>query len=128
MDEHTLQVIPLVEGRQVIVSALAVDGHSEVYEFLRETLRTDQHLYADVRRILLFCADNFHHAPAMWLRAIRTWEDHWELRKGDHRLLGFLRGRELVLCLHRVKSGPSLPRQDFERVARLRQEWISQDE
>jgi len=128
MDEYTLQLVTLVTGRQATICALAIDGHCEVYEFLKEVLVTDRHLYDDVSNMLRFCADNFHHAPSKWLRTIRTWDDQWEIRKGDHRLLGFLRGGELVLCLHRIKSGPSLPQQDFERVARLRREWIRQDE
>jgi mRNA-degrading endonuclease RelE of RelBE toxin-antitoxin system len=118
----------LVAGRQLDLFAVAVDGRSEVMAFLQELVDRDQRLFLDLRNVLRHIAEVGYSAPNEWLRRLHGWEDQWEIRKGDHRFVGFLLDRRLFLCLYRVKRRQSLDREDFRRVDRLRKEWLDRYE
>jgi hypothetical protein len=123
-EEPRLGLHHLVSGKQLDIYAVSVDGKSEVFEFLRQSLEHDRRLYSDIKNMLSVVADEHYTAPDTWFRRIRAWPDQWEIRKAGHRLLGFVVGQRLMLCLHRVKQKQSLRPQDFQRVDSLRSEWI----
>lgn len=104
--------------------ALVANGRCEVLEFLREIALREPNLHADLARIVRHIADLSYSAPNTWFRRIHAWPGQWEVRKGDHRLVGFLSDDRLILCMHRIKKGQSLEKQDFRRVDSLRREWI----
>ena len=106
------------------VYALEVDGTCEVIEFLDERLQ--ESLAADLRSIILHIAAHGFRTPRNWYRRLVGWPNQWEVRKGRHRLLGFVDGEMLILCLQRLKKGQELPAGDFARVARLQEAWLDE--
>jgi len=122
--ERGLSLDLLVAGRQLDLFAMAVGGKSEVLDFLRGLVASDHRLFGNLRTLLRHIAEVGYSAPNEWLRRIHGWEDQWEVRKGDHRLVGFMLDRRLFLCLYRLKKRQSLDREDFQRVDRLRKEWL----
>jgi hypothetical protein len=122
-----LEVVLLSEGARLDVCALVTDGDSEVMEFLLRRHRDDRPLLESVQQMLKHVADHGYFAPQSWFRKLRGWPDQWEIRKGRHRLLGFVTGRRLILCLYRLKQGQRTDAGDLERVDRLRREWADDD-
>jgi hypothetical protein len=107
---------------------LEIDGRSEVRDFLQQQQLDDPRLFACLRAIFAHVAEAGTAEGGQWMRQLRAWPQQWEIRQGRHRFMGFVTGRELILCLYRLKQGQEPARQDLERVDRLRQQWSQEDE
>jgi len=124
-----LHAIPVwTRGPKLAVYALEVDGKSEVADFLLKQRQADPLLYDRLIRIFLHIAREGISAGGQWFRQLRAWPGQWEIKQSRHRLLGFIHGGELVLCLYRLKQGQEPARQDLERVKRLMKAWCGAHE
>ena len=119
-----LYLQPLASGTALAIYALERDGRCEVIEALRSLGEESYSQYSSTRNMILHIAEHGFHSPQSWYRRIRGWRDQWEIRKGDHRFLGFVDGDSLVLCIHRRKRRQKLAEEDFARVDSLRKEWL----
>ena len=120
-----LQLVALARGSQLTVYALVRGGRSEVYDFICAAIAEERSLASDLQSILKYIADHDFRTPEAWFRAISGQDDQWEVRKGRHRLMGFIEGRALILCLYRLKDRQKPLPKDLKAVADLRKEWLS---
>jgi hypothetical protein len=125
MDMARLEKMPIWVKRRLAIWALAVDGRSEVADFIAQVAQ-DRDAAMDWMNELDEIGRLGHFAGQQWFRKLVGWPDQWEIRRGDHRLVGFWIGDDLILCLHRLKRKQSTDRRDLERVARLAKEWVRQ--
>lgn len=126
METPRLDKISVWTLRRVKFWALAVDGRSEVAEFL-DGLRVSHfdtmvEWLKELDRIGL----QDHWAGQHLFRPLRGYPGQWEVRRGDQRLMGFRVGDDVILCLHRVKHRQATDPRDLQRVARLAKEWGKQ--
>jgi len=121
-----LDKIRLWDRRALRIWALEVAGESEVWEFFESLVEHDPVALTNWLRELDQIGSHDHFAGEKWFKKIRGWPDQWEVRRGDHRLLGFRTGNDLILCLHRVKDKAKTDRADLARVNRLAREWKAQ--
>ncbi len=120
-----LEKTPIWVKRELAIWALVVDGGSEVADFIVQVAR-DPDAAMDWMKQLDEIGRRGHFAGRQWFRKLVGWPDQWEVRRGDHRLMGFWIDDDLILCLHRLKRKQSTDRRDLERVARLAKEWVQQ--
>ena len=126
MDERpNLQLVALARGSQLTVYALVRSGRSEVYDFICAAIAEERSLASDLQNILRYIADHEFRTPEAWFRAISGQDGQWEVRKGRHRLMGFVDGRALILCLYRLKDRQKPQAKDLKAIADLRKEWLS---
>jgi hypothetical protein len=67
-----------------------------------------------------------HFVGEKWFKQMAGWPDQWEIRRGDHRLMGFRMGNDLILCLHRVKHRDMANPADLACIDRFAREWQAQ--
>ena len=103
--------------------ALVIDGRTEVGEFFHEMGTRDPEALVQWMKQLDRIGQQDHWAGEHLFRRLKGYPDQWEVRRGDHRLLGFRVGDDVILCLHRVKHRQLTDPRDLERVARLAKEW-----
>lgn len=126
METPRLDKVRLWDRRPLRIWALEVEGKCEVWEFLESLVTGDPATLSNWLRQLDQIGLRDHFAGEKWFRKIRGWPDQWEVRRGDHRLIGFRTGSDLILCLHRVKDKAKTDRADLARVDRLAREWKAQ--
>lgn len=126
METPRLDRIRVWVKRRLRIWALVVNGETEVGEFLDRLAREDPQ--AITSWVLQFdqIGQRDHFVGEKWFKQMAGWPDQWEVRRGDHRLMGFRVGDDLILCLHRVKHKAMADPADLARIDRLAREWRAQ--
>ena len=126
MDAQRLEKMKVWVVQKVRFWALIVDGDSEVGNFLLELAQENPKALLDWLRELDVIGQKDHFVGQKLFRKMRGWPGQWEVRRGDHRLMGFRVGDEVILCLHRIKHSDRADPGDLARIDRFAKEWNQQ--
>lgn len=119
------EIQPAVEGRRLTVFVVLRNGKSEALEFLEALEAERPGEYALLIQNLMHIADDFPHVRESRLRKLKDgqFEDLWEVKRGQHRLYGFVAPGGLYLYRYDLKTKAKPNRAILKSVADCRREW-----
>lgn len=106
--------------------ALVVGTESEVGGFFAELARNNPKGLEQWLHQLDMIGQRDYFVGEKLFKQMKGWPGQWEVRRGDHRLMGFRVGDDVILCLHRVKHRDRADPRDLARVERFAREWENQ--
>jgi len=118
-----------VRGRRLTIYAIIRNGQSEVLDFLDRLREQDPAAYGHWQERLQRVADVFPIVPETRLRKLqgKRFEDLWEIKRGPHRLYGFVAPGGLYLCRYGFKTRQKPERALLQSVANCLKEWREQN-
>jgi len=122
------EIKPIARGRRITIYAVTRNGKSEVSDFLLALKSTRPGDYTGFIQNLHQVADAFPLVRESRLRKIKgePCGDMWEVKRGQHRLYGFVAPGGLYLYRYDYKTKQKPSTAILKSVADCREEWREQ--